>query len=68
MTFAQALALSIILTGCVPCKPYSSKVKSVGGCDNSGFCSAILEDGTVLRDRYQPVVGEPVTETCKGRL
>ena len=39
------------------CKTYASPIKAVGGCTGNGNCGVMLEDGTVLSDVYQPVVG-----------
>lgn len=59
------------LMGCVgkPCIPRKDvMVKAVGGCDRHGYCSVLLEDGTQLKDIYQPVVGGTVNHGTCGRL
>lgn len=40
-------------------KLFTSHVVLVGGCDKYGYCSAFLEDGTVLRSTFKPVSGAP---------
>lgn len=40
-----------------PCSKMTSRVKTIGGCDKYGDCGVMLEDGTVLKDVRQPVVG-----------
>jgi hypothetical protein len=51
--------------GCSPCSDrYHSKIKSVGGCDRDGDCGVMLEDGTVLRNVHQPVVGAYPNGLC----
>lgn len=51
-----------------PCAlKFPSPVKTVGGCNNSGMCIAVLEDGTRVI-AYMPIAGEMLCGTfCAKR-
>jgi hypothetical protein len=60
------ILLLVTSCGCI-CKEEDlvyKTVKSIGGCDKSGYCGVMFEDGTSGRKSY-PIVGMKVRTGCK---
>jgi hypothetical protein len=64
LLYALAFAIwifvvSIFLSCCAPHDKsnFHSRIASIGGCDSSAMCGVKLENGTILSDVRQPVIG-----------
>lgn len=58
MKFLIFLVVCFLLFGCAPDqRRYHSQIISIGGCDSKGMCGVKLQNGTILSDVRQPVIG-----------
>lgn len=58
VSLMKYVILALMLTSCCENEVCTKvKIAKIGGCDKSGYCGVILENGFYRRETYHPVEG-----------